>query len=367
MVRSTDSFALRIWVVDNSGSLNNVDGHVLVQTKDPPYHKMIGGTRWEEVTSSVLWHSRFNAEMGAPMVIRLVNDPGANVGPQQLGVAASDRMNVNDELHRLRRLLKCHPGGSTPLTVHLKDILASLSDVHPNLLEGKMISIVIVTDRLPTDGEGSGGQDVNFEFLATLKSFQDFPVWIVIRLSTDDQQVVNFYNSLDRGIAILRQLRGEADHARRENIHLDVLDDFVHEAAKVSKHNPWLNYGLPLHLTRESCIESTAFDAINDRPLDFVELGEFVALLFDRHGSLHGGSGLKAVDDRPLPNPHSNYRDFRKDVQELCRRSGDLWNPLKQKLLPWINLKQLDRIYASGAPVTNDTVAAATTCSCQIS
>jgi hypothetical protein len=274
-------------------------------------------------------------------------------------------MNVDGELLRLRRLLKCHPGGNTPLTVHLKDILASLRDVEPNLLMDKMISIVVVTDRLPTDAEGTEGQDVNFEFLETLKEFQEFPVWIVIRLSTDERRVVDFYSSLDQGIAILRELRGEADHARVENFRLDVLDDFVSEAAEVSKHNPWLNYALPIHLCRESGIIFPAFDAINDRPLDFRELADFVALLFDRHDTA-SGSGLLSLDDRPLPDPHEDYRSFRKDVQEMVQRSGELWNPVKKKMLPWILLSELDRIYASGVPVTNATLAEATTCSCQI-
>lgn len=302
------------------------------------------------------------------MVIRLVNDPGANVGPQQLGVAASENMNVDEELQRLRHLLKSHPGGNTPLTVHLKDILESLRDLEPDVLECNSISIVIMTDRLPTDAEGVEGQDVNFEFLDTLKDFQDYPVWIVIRLSTDDKRVVDFYSSLDRGIAILRQLRGEADHARVENIRLDVLDDFVTESKVVSKYNPWLTYGLPLHLTRESGIDVSSFDAINEHLLDYRELCDFVSLLFARNDTLDAsGGGLQSVDDDPLPDPRINYHGFSDIVQDMTRRSGNVWNPVKKKMLPWINLRELNRIYASGAPVTNTTVAAATTCSCQIS
>jgi len=347
--------------------MNNTDGHLVVQSHEFPYKiRNVACTRWEEVTSTILWHAKFNGDLQAPMVIRLVNDPGANVGPQQLGVAASEHLNVDSELHRLRRLLKCHPGGNTPLTVHLKDILESLKDVDPDLLEENVMSIVIVTDRLPTDAEGTQGHDVNFEFLETLKEFQEYPVWIVIRLSTDDRRVVDFYSSLDRGIAILRQLRGEADHARMENIRLDVLDDFLSEANAVSNYNPWLNYGLPLHLTRESGIEVSVFDAINERPLQHRELAEFVELLFDRHDTSVGG-GLQTLDDQPLPDPLADYRGFRRNVQDLTRRSGQQWNAVKKKMLPWINFKELDRIYASGAPVTNTTVATATTCSCQIS
>lgn len=360
LIHNREAVAVRIWLVDNSGSMNNTDGHLVVQATDKI--RNVPCTRWEEVTGALLWHAEFNANMKAPMVIRLANDPGVNAGPQQLGVSASENVNVDSELQRLRRLLKCHPGGSTPLTVHLQDILTSLRQVDTSLFHGKMISIVIVTDRLPRDAEGSEGQ-----FLETLKAFQDYPVWIVIRLSTDERRVVEFYGNMDQGIAILRQMRGEANHARRENIRLDVLDDYVSEAAEVAKHNPWLNYGLPLHIIRESGSMIAAFDAINERPLDFAELTDFVALLFDQHATLEDHGGLQTLDEAPLPDAQTDYRDFRKNVHQLSLRSGDIWNPVKKKMLPWINLKELDRIYASGQPVTNATVASEASCSCQIS
>lgn len=366
LMRNTEAVAVRVWLIDNSGSLNNTDGHVVVRDLSQNKIRNVACTRWEEVTNTLLWHAEFNAKMGAPMVIRMVNDPGSNVGPQQLGVAASKNVNVDGELQRLRRLLKCHPGGCTPLTVHLKDILASLRQVDSSVLQDKMISIIIVTDRLPADAEGNEGQDINFEFLETLKAFHQFPVWIVVRLSTDEKRVVNFYSSLDRGIAILRQLRGEADHARvDENIRLDVLDDFVSEAARVEAHNPWLNYALPLHLTRESGSMFSAFDAINERPLDYDELADFVALLFDRHATLEGEGGLRTLDEQPLANPQSNYREFRRSVQQLAQRNGDLWNPVKKRMQPWINLRELDRIYACGR--MSNTTDDAASCSCQIS
>jgi hypothetical protein len=369
LVRSTDSFALRIWLVDNSGSMNNVDGNLVVQSKGPSFRvQNVKCTRWEEVTSALLWHAKFSAKMKAPMVVRLVNDPGANIGPQQLGVVASENVSVDSELNRLHRLLKqSHPGGNTPLTVHLKEILESLRDVDPILLKENWISLVIVTDSLPRDGQGEEGQDVNFEFLETLKEFQDYPVWIVIRLSTDEQRVIDFYSSLDKGIVILRQLHGEADHATVESINLDVLDDFVSEAYKVTKYNPWLNYGLPLHLTRESGVTYSSFDVINERPLVYAELADFVALLFDRQPFYEDAGGrLQMMDDRPLPNPQTSYYEFRREVHECNERCSEQWDPVKKRMLPWINLKVLDRIYRSGAPVTNATVAADTTCYCQI-
>lgn len=51
LIRSTDSFGVRIWLVDNSGSMNNTDGHLVVQSHDPPFKiKDVNCTRWEEVS-----------------------------------------------------------------------------------------------------------------------------------------------------------------------------------------------------------------------------------------------------------------------------------------------------------------------------
>ena len=68
-------------------------------------------------------------------------------------------------------------------------------------------------------------------FGKALGSLAGLPVSTVIRLCTDDDEVVNFYNSLDENL----------------ELNMDVLDDFVGEAKEIHSKNKWLTYGLPLH------------------------------------------------------------------------------------------------------------------------
>ena len=50
-----------------------------------------------------------------------------------------------------------------------------------------------------------------------LKPFQDLPVWVVIRLCTDDIKMVDYWNNIDSQVSL----------------HMDVLDDFIGEAKEI--------------------------------------------------------------------------------------------------------------------------------------
>jgi hypothetical protein len=86
-------------------------------------------------------------------------------------------------------------------------------------------------DGLPTDIYGRCDNNTKLEFTEALQSLEGLPIWIVIRLCTNEDEVVGFYNNLDPDL----------------ERNIDVLDDFSQEAEEVCKHNPWLNYALPLH------------------------------------------------------------------------------------------------------------------------
>ena len=62
-------------------------------------------------------------------------------------------------------------------------------------------------------------------------------------------------------------------------LSLEVLDDFLEEAKEVHDHNPWLNYGLPLHRMREMGYHHRIFDMMDERPFTYEELREFCSLL----------------------------------------------------------------------------------------
>mmetsp|Transcript_42714 Transcript_42714/g.48544 ORF Transcript_42714/g.48544 Transcript_42714/m.48544 type:complete len:417 (+) Transcript_42714:67-1317(+) len=329
LIANTDAFAARIWLINNSKSMNCADGHRVVQDAR---HKItnVSCTRWEEVSSTLFWHANFAALMKAPSAIRMVH--GAMGHPQQLGVASSEEVDIQSEIRRLSSLMQQTPAGSgCEMLPHLREIVDSCLKIPVELFgEDRFMAIIFVTDRLPIDENGSEGEHVTKEFLETLNMLSGLPIWVVIRLSTDDQHIVDFYNKLDDQMAYVKVESGQ--------VHLDVLDDFVSEAEAVNNHNPWLNYAYPLHLCRESAVNFPVFDVLNDRPLSHDELVDFINLLFYRNPA-----GVWAA--QPLPNPLTHYAQFRAEVLELVKKGGSLYNPIKRRVQPWIDMRLMDKIY----------------------
>ena len=60
------------------------------------------------------------------------------------------------------------------------------------------------------------------DIVESLRMLEGLPVWVVIRLCTDEEDVVDFYNQLDELL----------------ELSIDVLDDFIGESEEVFEHNP---------------------------------------------------------------------------------------------------------------------------------
>lgn len=222
-------FPARFWILDNSGSMLNNDGEILT-----PQHERVTCTRWKELQETVNYHSELAALLQATTHFRLLNDPGVRVGPQEFSIAATEgRGSIRAEVADVQDILhRTKPFGSTPLTGHLREVAAQISVVAPTMHQkGLQAVVIIATDGLPTSSDGGTSDEINNDFIVALQQLQTLPVWVVIRLCTDEQAVVDFYNSLDTVL----------------ELPLEVLDDHVHEAKEIQKVNPWLNYALPLH------------------------------------------------------------------------------------------------------------------------
>merc|ERR1719313_2295301 len=108
------NFPLRIWVVDNSGSMVTGDGHRLVHTGSSNDVRYVNCSRWAEIQETVEYHAQIAALLEAPTVFRLLNDPGRMAGPQQFSIA-------------LNTMQMAAPTGVTPLTEHVREIQANVS------------------------------------------------------------------------------------------------------------------------------------------------------------------------------------------------------------------------------------------------
>jgi hypothetical protein len=97
---------------------------------------------------------------------------------------------------------------------------------------------------IATDGESSDG-----DVAQAMQPLQQLPVWVVIRLCTDSERIVKYWNEIDDQL----------------ELDIDVIDDYCSEANEVATVNPWLTYGEPLHRLREFGISMKEFDLLDEK------------------------------------------------------------------------------------------------------
>eukprot|EP00595_Chromulina_sp_UTEXLB2642_P002812 CAMPEP_0196768420 /NCGR_PEP_ID=MMETSP1095-20130614/42727_1 /TAXON_ID=96789 ORGANISM="Chromulina nebulosa, Strain UTEXLB2642" /NCGR_SAMPLE_ID=MMETSP1095 /ASSEMBLY_ACC=CAM_ASM_000446 /LENGTH=157 /DNA_ID=CAMNT_0042137973 /DNA_START=1716 /DNA_END=2189 /DNA_ORIENTATION=- len=145
-----------------------------------------------------------------------------------------------------------------------------------------------------------------------MKPLETLPVWVVVKLCTDDERIVDFWNNIDSQL----------------ELNIDVLDDLKGEAIEVTSKNPWLTYAEPIHRLREFGIPVKAFDLLDEGSLSYDQI---VILC----SSILGGA------PKSYPQPEVNFNDFASHVNELLLHTSLVWCPIKQTMRPWINTSKI--------------------------
>lgn len=302
--RSSAAFSERHWIVDNSGSMATADGREIVEVGGR--HREVPCTRWQELTSSLTWHGSLSANTLSPVTFRLLNNPGGGAD-QTLSLGLGDPVS---ELDRLRRLTSSTPCSTTPLCRAIASFHQHLLSSLPSLTaSGTRALLVIASDGASSDGDVA----------AALRPLRDLPVWVVVRLCTDDDSVVDYWNSIDNEL----------------ELDMDVLDDLSGEAKEITDLNPWLNYGLPLHRLREWGAVSKEFDLLDERAFNSVEVQAILKLLL----------GVE------LPHPEVDYDEFEAQLVASLKEVGDVYDPLKKRMAPWVDVGKLRRSLGKGGCV----------------
>lgn len=312
---SQRAYPVRFWVIDNSESMGEADGHNA--------RGLVSCSRFSELQGAVKYHARLAGILRATTIFRLVNDPStSNVSiPQEYSVAdLTTRTTIEDDVRNASAILRqCAPMGDTPLTQQMQIVLNRIRQIAPDLQkEGHKAVVVVATDGMPTDKNGKTTWAARRAFVQTLRAMKKLPVWIVLRLCTDDSQIVKFYNGLDSIY----------------NLPLEVIDDFIGEAKEIHNANPWLTYSQPLHRCREMGYHHRVFDLLDERLLSMDELDEFVNLLFGREAMHHA------------PHPKDDWSGFTRVLREVVRAEGMPLNPITRSEMHWIDMEQLEKCYA---------------------
>ena len=249
-----------------------------------------------------------------------MNNP--RVGPQELSLAHNGLGDVHEEQRLINDVLdNSQPSGHTPLTHHILEVYGFVKSKATSLRQmGQRSVLIITTGGVPTDENGCASKQARDDFVNALEKLGSLPILIVLRLCTDDKEVVSFYQKLDKDL----------------DLDFEVLDDYIAEAQEVYSKNPWLNYGLPIHRARENGINDRVFDLIDERKLTASELYHFCSLLFgdDSFGS--------------VPDPEIDWLNFFDHINYLNSIEMTTLDPIKKEELPWIDMKKLDRMYSRG-------------------
>jgi hypothetical protein len=167
-------------------------------------------TRWHEARDCVSFQSYMAAKCWISMKLWLLNDD--NDGAHKFSLCCGSPEDVPDEVSRLKSALKhaTLAQDRCPLSVQVHKIGKIISDMTPALnANDQKVTVVICTQGLPTDERGKSTRTVQQEFWSELKALSKLPVKLIVRLCTDNEEVMNVYNKLD---------------GRIESI--DVLDDY---------------------------------------------------------------------------------------------------------------------------------------------
>lgn len=298
-LRSLKKIPMRFFIVDDSGSMSTNDGRKIVRS-GPEKAKMVPCTRWSELTDALNFHIELAEVAKAPTEFRLLNgaDPVlVGMGDDQGEGAAFAKEVIGED-----------PAGQTPLCAHIRCVIRAINAMAPTLRANGQKAAVIIC----TDGESSDGPVAE-----AMRPLQNLPVWVVIRLATDEPTIVKYWDEIDKEL----------------ELEMDVLDDLVQDAKQVVSHNPWLRYGDEMHRMRE-------FGA-SFKELDFVDEGPLA--------SEHCKSLIQNVLGGPnLPHPDVDLASFLSAVRRASEKQQKIFDPLEGKFEHWIRLDKLKAKFSTG-------------------
>jgi len=318
----------RIYLLDNSGSMNASDGNVL---SDDGAGRMVSRscTRWEEICAFAEDHARWNLAVGTPCEFMLLNSfgrgaNGANVVPQEgRDFVCIDRSIGDDsaQLGSLDRLLKSNgPRGVTPMAERLEEIRLRLhAEAEELARRGQMVFLTIATDGLPTSPlSGQSTSTDQQQMVSALRRLcAELPVQLVIRLCTDEDAIVQFYNKIDDEL----------------ELPLDILDDFASEAKEISDNgNGWFTYTPVLHRIREAGTLCKLLDALDETRFTPRDARKMVELL----------------SNESIPMRAGTDREFVKQAEKMVASSKPVFDPISQKMTPFVNTLKLRRAMKVG-------------------
>lgn len=289
---------LRFFICDDSGSMIANDGHRLMDSARGK--KMVACTRWDELVSALKFHAGVAKAACARTEFRLLN------GSAPITIGVNDG-NDDQRYQQLMQVFENGPSGGTPLCKQIKSVIEQIRPLEAQLRStGQKVMVMIASD-----GESSDG-----DIVTAMQPLRSLPVWVVVRLCTDEDRIVDYWNNIDNQL----------------ELDMDVLDDLSGEAAEVYAANPWLTYGEPMHRMREFGIPIKEIDLMDTTALSADQIRRFCVIIF-------GGN----VEN--YPHPELDWSGFIAAVEKENNRTSELYNPMTRIMTRWVNVGRIRRRY----------------------
>ena len=194
---SRSSFHVRFWSIDNSSGMDS--DHC--SSKQVKFHPGRGRTtiercsRWNELQGSMEDQIRLACLMEFSSLFCLRN--GVK-GDRKFFVANQNSKSIDDDVQRAIKAIQQAPAlGYTPLEKHVQEFTKRVLLLSSILKKQKQKAVcILAVGNLPADGKGFVSEQTKQQFLRNLTELGRLPVWIVIRLCTDDKNVADFYHDL---------------------------------------------------------------------------------------------------------------------------------------------------------------------------
>jgi Mg-chelatase subunit ChlD len=108
------------------------------------------------------------------------------------------------DIAAVKQVMDSEPCGMTPLCAAVRDATRAIAAEAPRLrARGERAVLIIASDGAASDGD----------LAAAMRPLAALPVWVVVRLCTDDRAVVDYWNGVDGELELDLEVRGAVGDA----------------------------------------------------------------------------------------------------------------------------------------------------------
>lgn len=209
--------------------------------KDTVTQKYVQCTRWEELCDTMRFQFFVSIDENIPSKFLFLNNKKI--------------YETFQSTHQMLQEMLVMEGGGTPLCETINRVADDIELHKFELIQSRQKVVVFIA----TDGQSSDG-----DIRIPLSRLRDLPVHLILRLCTNDENIVNYWNQIDNDL----------------ELHLDVLDDFYSEAREIYRVNPEICYSECIHQYREFGTKTQEMDILDERKLSFDQLKNFARMIY---------------------------------------------------------------------------------------